>query len=137
MTVSWAMFVSTRCVLWDAERTQTVQSPTHVSITDVLTHVLQPVDLMPSARLSTIEPNVPVHLDTFPTQVQLWLVSSSLRFVATMLSVQTDRCVMENSAKMSASMIRLVETMKSVTMVFVRPCVELMMIVTARRSVEE
>lgn len=136
MTASWAMFVSTRCVLWDVGRTLTAQNPTPVSTTDVLTHVPLPVVLMPSARLSTTEPNVPVHQDTFPIQVQLWLVSNSLKSVATMLNVQTDRCVMESSVKMSASMTRLVATMKYVTMVCVKLCAEWMMIVTVRRSVE-
>lgn len=137
MTASWVMSVLTRCVLLDAERTQIVQNPILASIIDVQIHATQHVDQMQNVKLSITEPNVHVHLDTFPIQAPWWLVSSNLRFALTMHSVQIDKSVMESFAKMSASMTRLVARMKFVTMDCVRLCAELMMIATARRFVVE
>ena len=137
MTASWVMSVLTRCVLLDAERTQIVQNPILASIIDVRIPVTQHVDQMQNVKLSITGPNAHVHPDIFPIQALWWLVSSNLRFVQTMLSVQIDKSVMESSAKMSASMTRLVARMKFVTMDCVRLCAELMMIVTARRFVVE
>jgi len=135
MTASWAMCVSTRCVLWDAEQTLTAPSPILVStIAALIRAEAIPVDLMPSAKWWTTGPNAPAPSVSSPTQLQLLGVSSSPRHVHLIPNAQSDKSAMESSARMFALMTRPVLLMRSVTMVSVSPSVAAMMTVTAKRS---